>query len=428
MQTVVEEQCAGADANAVSIKAPQFAESSASAWFVIMDAQFNNCSITVSSTKFYHSLANLPPQIIQRLSADVLKSESFEELQKAVLELVETSKPQLFDNLMDDFSLHGKPSEGLAKIQKTAEKVGVTEEFVRHRFIKSMPANFAPTLAAQKTMSLSELGKLADDLQTYASSDIITTSNAVKTSMNNSSLEPFFPNQKPKVCRAHIFYGKQATSCRNWCEFPDKPNSFKRGSSPNYSNKRSVSPNARHSVLSTSTNSITVAFVMKNKIIQFLVDTGSGVTILPLKMVNKWDLRTPDVQTRLTAADGRQIKVHGEVFEKLMDPQSKTVYETSILVADVSRPIIGCDFLIQNNILIDCKKKLLHNKSSNNKITCFGTNLARQIPKEVEQILQKYSNVLQQMSEGVNLKSEVRHLINTKECRPIFCKSRQLTP
>ena len=246
--------------------------------------------------------------------------------------------------------------------------------------------------------------------------------------MNNSSLEPFFPNQKPKVCRAHIFYCKQATSCRNWCEFPDKPNSFKRGSSPNYSNKRSVSPNARHSVLSTSTNSITVAFVMKNKIIQFLVDTGSGVTILPLKMVNKWDLRTPDVQTRLTAADGRQIKVHGEVFEKLMDPQSKTVYETSILVADVSRPIIGCDFLIQNNILIDCKNKLLHNKSGSNKITCFGTNLARQIPKEVEQILQKYSNVLQQMSEGVNLKSEVRHLINTKECRPIFCKSRQLTP
>ena len=48
----------------VTIKMPEFMESSVKGWFQILEAQFTLKGVTVSATKFLHVLATLPANIV----------------------------------------------------------------------------------------------------------------------------------------------------------------------------------------------------------------------------------------------------------------------------------------------------------------------------------------------------------------------------
>ena len=39
------------------------------------------------------------------------------------------------------------------------------------------------------------------------------------SNLSNACL-PFHPDQKPKICRAHIFYAERARTCKHWCRWP----------------------------------------------------------------------------------------------------------------------------------------------------------------------------------------------------------------
>ena len=129
----------------------------------------------------------------------------------------------------------GKPSSCLSVLQRTSAKVGVGEEFVRHKFISSLPANITPVLAASSTMSLAQLGTLADNLVAFSKCNPVShvqkhefpsSSNAPnrhRPSFNSGAgVRPFHESQRPRICRSHIYYAKDARTCRSWCQWPDK--------------------------------------------------------------------------------------------------------------------------------------------------------------------------------------------------------------
>ena len=148
----------------VSIKAPEFSEASATGWFTILEAQFNLSHITVQSTQFFHAVSALPPTLINRLPISILNNRNYDELKATILNYVEKSKPELFESLMTPDILTGRPSVCLANLQRTAAKVNIGEEFVRHRFLQSLPTSITPVLASQSTLCLEQLGNLADEL------------------------------------------------------------------------------------------------------------------------------------------------------------------------------------------------------------------------------------------------------------------------
>lgn len=215
---------------AVRVKAPEFTESSAGAWFLIMEAQFRLGRLTIDSTKFYHVLSSLPASLIERLPMEAKTSESYDALKAAVTEHVEKSKPELFESLITEYTLTGRPSIYLSQLRTTAGKVGVGDDFVRHKFMQSLPATIAPVLAAQPTLNLEGLGRLADELvslvgkNTHQSSHV-TTACSYSPKINrspNMGLQPFHDKQRPRVCRSHIFFGREARNCKPWCAWPDK--------------------------------------------------------------------------------------------------------------------------------------------------------------------------------------------------------------
>jgi len=234
----------------VGIKPAEFSEPNANGWFTIMEAQFRLAKVSQSSTKFYHCLAALPPSVVNRLSEETVTGEEYAELKKVVLGLVETSRPEMFESLLSSEVLTGRPSACMSAMQRTASKVGVGEEFVRHKFLNSLPPNITPVLAAQQSLSLSQLGTLADELVAFAKTNSSSVCQASLSSQprqreqrpQNMSVMPYRSGQRPQICRAHIYFADEARTCRPWCKWPNKRQckiqAYSRNSSPAPSENR----------------------------------------------------------------------------------------------------------------------------------------------------------------------------------------------
>lgn len=220
-------------AQSVSIKAPPFLESSVPSWFLILEAQFKIKKVTDDTTKFYHAISSLPPEVVSRLNNDCIQKESFIGLKTAVIEVHERSKPELFEKLISTTRMTGRPSLFLQELNQIAQKVGIGEELVRHKFIQALPPAISPVLASQKALSIEQLGSLADELQPFAQDQTPIYNTRFREASPRREqrrepfrlpfgLRPFSNNQKPVVCRGHLYFGNKSKTCKPWCRWPNK--------------------------------------------------------------------------------------------------------------------------------------------------------------------------------------------------------------
>eukprot|EP00096_Caligus_rogercresseyi_P010609 TRINITY_DN3937_c0_g1_i2.p2 TRINITY_DN3937_c0_g1~~TRINITY_DN3937_c0_g1_i2.p2 ORF type:complete len:160 (+),score=2.93 TRINITY_DN3937_c0_g1_i2:1414-1893(+) len=152
--------------------------------------------------------------------------------------------------------LVGCPSMYLKGLQETANRLEVSEKIIRHKFLGSCPSEIATVLASRSSDSLENVGKLADQLQeilnlraevNQVEGQTFTPKPAQRTFQNKSyTLTPFHPDQKPKICRSHIFYGRRARSCKPWCVFQGKEKLGLEPSSRSGSPKRASSPSKKN--------------------------------------------------------------------------------------------------------------------------------------------------------------------------------------
>ena len=87
---------------------------------------------------------------------------------------------------------------------------------------------------------------------------------------------------------------------------------------------------------------------------RFLVDTGVEVSVLTATGL---DTRTNEAGPSLKAANGSCIKTYGVRSTKLRFASHQ--YKWNFVVADVSLPLLGADFLRANSLLVDLKGKCL---------------------------------------------------------------------
>jgi hypothetical protein len=83
--------------------------------------------------------------------------------------------------------------------------------------------------------------------------------------------------------------------------------------------------------------------------IDFLVDTGAAVSVLPHRSAS------PPSGPALVAADGRSIASWGRETRRLVFGASS--FLVSFILAAVSKPILGVDFLAANRLLVDPFKR-----------------------------------------------------------------------
>lgn len=264
------------DVTHVTIKAPAFIDTNPSAYFSIIEAQFHLKNITLSSTKFYNVISALPPDVVGRLSPTVLAAADYNTLKDAVKSIYEKTKPEILNKLMKHHSISGRPSLYLNEMINLAQQIELGDDIVRHKFIEALPPSISAIVASQKGLNLTQLGELADELLPYfnlQSANAVrsdqfhpSTANAVQNnshysqsysnkgpsensgrhnyshSNNNNrrdnysnsnknndqmsslplGIRPYSSNQRPVVCRAHLYYGPKARTCKPWCRWLNK--------------------------------------------------------------------------------------------------------------------------------------------------------------------------------------------------------------
>lgn len=230
----------------VTIKAPDFMENAVHGWFSILEAQFVLRKVTAADTKFFNAISHLPAKVVQNLPTTVCESHDYDTLKNAVISSYEKSKPEILEKLMSSTTLSGRPSLYLQQLRSLADQINVGEDIIRHKFIQVLPQSISAVIASQTSLDLQALGKLADDLFPYfnktvnAVNDTTSQASTNQNAKNNSSsssnnsnsnlpvgLRPFNKNQRPKVCRGHLYFGDKSKFCKEWCRWPKKDSSIK---------------------------------------------------------------------------------------------------------------------------------------------------------------------------------------------------------
>lgn len=182
---------------------------------------------------------------------------------------------------------------------------------------------------------------------------------------------------------------------------------------------------------STSPNQVSRLFVTDRVTrTQFLVDTGADLCVYPRRLVRG----RPAKQTyELAAANGSTIATYGSLTLNL-DLGLRRDFTWRFVIADVSKPIIGADFLAKYELLVDMRNKRLLDQVTNLTITGKRSNNAIASVKTVtgtspyHKLLQQFPDITR--PDGV--KKEVRHAtlhhINTTPGPPIVERPRRLAP
>ncbi|GFS60878.1 retrovirus-related Pol polyprotein from transposon 17.6 [Trichonephila clavipes] len=162
-------------------------------------------------------------------------------------------------------------------------------------------------------------------------------------------------NRGSGICYYHRRYKEQARKCVSPCAFVQKKKK-----------KRVSSVIAGMAEPSQHTSRL---FLLDRKSGQkFLTDSGSEICVIPPSPT----MNKPPQSNFLFAANNTKIPAYGMVHKEL-NLGLRRPFIWTFIIADVSSPIIGADFLKHFNLLIDLKKKDLSNPSLISKSASHGT-------------------------------------------------------
>ena len=119
----------------------------------------------------------------------------------------------------------------------------------------------------------------------------------------------------------------------------------------------------------------------------FLVNTGAAVSVVPRSLVKGRPLRRSAVC--LAAANGTRIETYG-YDERWLDLGLRRPFKWRFIVAEVSRPILGADFLRANKLLGDVAEARLVQAAAENSLSWSVVSLASvSVPKALLHVRQE---------------------------------------
>lgn len=163
---------------------------------------------------------------------------------------------------------------------------------------------------------------------------------------------------------------------------------------------------------------------------QFLVDTGSDLCVYPRSA-----LRQPRSPTdyQLCAANGTPIETFGFI-ELNLNLGLRRNFPWRFIVANVTKAIIGVDFLSTYNLIVDCRNhRLIDNTTSlhsNASIAKANVCSVKIITGDTRyhNILNSFPDITRPSGIMRTPKHSTVHHIRTTEGPPIFCTPRRLAP
>lgn len=166
--------------------------------------------------------------------------------------------------------------------------------------------------------------------------------------------------------------------------------------------------------------------------VQYLIDTGSDVCVYPVKQ-----LRGPFQHTKyeLFAANGTVIPTYGLITLSL-NFGLRRAYNWRFIIANVTKPIIGVDFLHHYSLLVDIRNKCLIDNSTKLQVSCLPVENSLCVSpvktvlgnSQFHQLLAQYPELTRPAGDSSEreVKHQTRHYIRTTPGPTVFSRPRRL--
>lgn len=178
-----------------------------------------------------------------------------------------------------------------------------------------------------------------------------------------------------------------------------------------------------------------VAAQINKKLVNFIIDTGAAVSILPLRYAA--GICVNPTAVRLRTADGKPLACHGEVSVEIDIPMLRRTFRWTFVVAETMFPLIGIDFLSHFDLSVDCSGRTLLDKTTKRTISLVVSALRMNnvssntvsTHKNIVDLLEKYKSLTSTKNNtlGSEKNSKVFHRIDTGNSKPTYAKARQLS-
>ncbi|GFV27989.1 transposon Tf2-6 polyprotein [Trichonephila clavipes] len=444
----------------IALRLPPFWKSNVRLWIAQCDHAFTFSGISSDDTKYSALVANLDAETLSYVSDIVLSppnSDKYHTLSQRLITQFSDSETRKIKKLLTDLQLGDEKPSHLLRKMKELSNGQLQDDFLDSLWLQRMPPHIQTVLSAS-SKPLDKLAIIADKVSDVvgASSTICAATTVSPPSQSSSySAQPTMDslarqiqelslqvaeltrernssrhqryssdrrrshsrsrsvNRGSGICCYHRRYKEQARKCVSPCAFVKK--------------KRVSSVIAGMAEPSKHTSRL---FLLDRKSGQkFLIDSGSEICVIPPSpTMNK----SPQSNFSLFAANNTKIPTYGMVRKEL-NLGLRRPFIWTFIIADVSSPIIGADFLKHFNLLIDLKKKWLVDVETSLFTSCVFSNIVQPSILTVDAII-SFKNILSEYPELSNPSlisksashGTVHHIITTGP--PVTARPRRLHP
>ena len=165
---------------------------------------------------------------------------------------------------------------------------------------------------------------------------------------------------------------------------------------------------------------------------KFIVDTGASISMLPTSAVNGITLNPTSLS--LSTANGEKIKCYGQASLEIGIPSLRRSFTWTIVIVDITNPLLGLDFLNKFGLIVDCSNKTIYDPTTTQrtslKIFASLVNLVvneMELPSFVRNMInEKYPDLITPHKNSNKKYCSVYHRIDTGSHKPLFAKPRGL--
>lgn len=360
----------------VAVRAPPFWKDNPALWFRQLESQFYMNGITVSETKYHIAVAALDTAVINQVSDIVMNPPAvgmYETLKLRLQERFAESEERRFKKLIGSIELGDKKPSYLWREMRDLAGTRLDEGFLRSLWLQRLPAQIQAILSTNEddiTRVLPIADRIHEVLDVRAVSSLSPPTDDVVLAKTHGIATNY-----QQLCIQVNELSQQMAAMSSNNQNNHRSRSFERGSRTRPRSRSSkqfykcwyhykFGKDARKCIKPftyTTENPLLLASSNSGQAISrlilydhlsrmdYLIDTGADVSVLP---PSPPDLQNQSSAFGLVAANGTSIPTYGKRLVKV-SLGLRREFPWVLTIANVTRPIIGADFLKNFNCSTD---------------------------------------------------------------------------
>ncbi|XP_031782109.1 uncharacterized protein K02A2.6-like [Nasonia vitripennis] len=378
----------------------------------LAESAFQSNRIIKDSSRYNLLVSNLPPEVAQEVSDIILAPPAehrYETLKAAVISRLAASADQQLHQLLNEVQLGDRTPSQLLRYMRRLAGNAISDEALRIRWLDLLPSQASRMCRVLRTSTLDELATLADELvaPTPSVSAVSRPSSPASSGIVSGTTTPLPQHEivSLRLVMSQISATLQQQSlvlqsiltalATKQQQQQQQPQTQRRSRSRTPIVHRKPSMVLVSSEIRKRGNAVQASMLLpdagkllappppqaaavgandeqrlhvldRSSGLRFLVDTGSAVSLLPRNFLKRTLQRGP---LKLSAANATSIDTYGahhmDVDLRLHRPLS-----WKFIVADVSNPILGADFLAHYGLVVDVKRKRILDTDTSRHATC----------------------------------------------------------